>query len=681
MTGAIVVGHRARTRWWLVLGMVAGCGGWLACPARAQSLNQQGIARLNQDAQQLWVQDGLPMMRQAALDELHKLVGQQWPVINDKTFLSVVAIHSVQIDAPIAPGFTQLDGSAIECRLPLSGTIFLAVEARVRLRGKIALVRFDDSFNVRAEVTGLCAGMRIVLDSSDPAAPRVVDLPAPWVSFQIHVSSANTLVRFISLLTNGSLFQNALRYAAHMGLAYLARRVLPAVQQTPAVVGTPAGLPPVPRAGLERAATVLQEQIEATKVPFGTIFEMQYRDPYYGTWEESIRNPIPLVPGGYESIFDSTTYTGVYLAALAYRHALEPSRATYWAIVKLLRALRMVLTMKGEPGDLNRLIMPLSEYVAHFGSPGGTEYAVRVLDADYVASDYISRDCYWGVMVGLAHAYDLLASPALRSEAQALIEMAIDYLLRHNWTWRRRDGSLGERWQGALDQQYAWLLLAERVNPVKYGALRTAYQGYADLLWTGFWLAVVDPYYSYYKFELGGGALHLILKYETDPVRWQRAYQGMAILRRFIGHHQNALLNGFYLAADPGSRSALGAENENLLSRWLRMPRRKIVTDLTGDPTIEKMWYTPPTDPAFLLGSGTPSSAVLIAKSPIPLEKRLAAGSQWTVSPQRLTMGYPYAPNAHAEGESLDFLFPYWMARYYGAIHVPRPPRANAWTE
>ncbi len=646
--------------------------------AEAQTLNQQGVNRLNQDAQQLWAQDGLPLARQAARDELQKLVGREWPIVNQHTSFKILALNSVTIDAPVAPGLTRLDGSRIEGRLPLSGAIRVAAEFRVRLKGKILLIPFDDTFNVSVELRNLSAWFRIDLDSSDPAAPRVVAVPPPAVTFQIKISSANELVKYISVLTDAVL-SPAANIVARVGLAYLANKIMNLAATTPSIVGTPANLPPVRPADLEGAAKVLQAQVEATKVPFGTIFEMQYRDPYYGTWEESIKNGIQLLPTGYESIFDSTTVSGEYLAALAYRYAVTRDPVTLANIRKLVGAYRTLLTMKGEPGNLNRLIMPLWAYQAAGLTISGDKYVIRYQGEDYVASDYISRDCYWGTMYGLSHAYDLVSDPLLRDEIRQLAEMAIDYLLRNNWTWRNRFGGFGERWQGVLEQQYAWLLFAERVNPAKYGAIRAQYQGYTDILWTGFWIAVMDPYYDYYKFELGGGSLQIVLKYETDPVRWQRAYQGMAILRRFIGHHQNALLNGFYYAADPGSKAALGAENENLLTRWLRMPRRKFRIDLTNDPTIEKIPYTLPLNPALLYpGGGSSPQTILIAKSPIPVEKRIAAGFQWSVSPQRLTLGYPYNPNPHAEGESLDFLLPYWMARYHGAIRGPRPTPTGA---
>jgi hypothetical protein len=126
-----------------------------------------------------------------------------------------------------------------------------------------------------------------------------------------------------------------------------------------------------------------------------------------------------------------------------------------------------------------------------------------------------------------------------------------------------------------------------------------------------------------------------------------------------------------YLAFDPASRGALGAENTNLLSRWLQWPRRRWRVDLHGDPTIPKMQYTPPLNGSALLGLGSPPAAVEIAKYPLSPDQRIGAGFTWTVSPCQLDPGYPAGPDYYPEGETLDFVLPYWTSRYYGGVVVP----------
>ena len=639
--------------------------------ARAQTLNQLGVARLNQDAQTLWVQDGLPMARAAALTELQKLVGPEHQITNGLTG-KIIAVNSVTLDCPVAPGLTRLDGQRIEGRLPLSGSWRVSAQVRCNVKGHVVWwIPVDDTFNVTIEVKDLTCAVRIDLDSSDPAAPRIAQVFPPVVTFNVSVQSANAVIQFLNWI-GADLVNGVARAVAFAGAHYLAQKLNLALTNTPTVIGTGGpGLAPVAPADLQAAALKLGQQARDYRMPFGTIFEMRFRDPYYGTWEQSLADPnFTLTPQGYESIGDSCTNTGEYLCGLAYRYAAAPSADNLAHIKAVLASTRLLMNMKGQPGNLNRMIFPMSAYPYTLKSD---EYVVNYQGVDYFASDYISRDCYFGMLFGLSHTYDLVSDPAVKAEAKAQIEMCIDYLLANNWTWRKRDGSFGERWQGVLEQQYAWLLAAAHVNPAKYQAVCDQYRGYADILWTGFWIAVMDPYYSYYKFELGGGSLHTVLRLETDPVRWQRAYQGMAILRHYIGHHQNAFFNGFYFASDPSTTAALGAENANLLTRWLRAPRRKIIVDVSGDPTIAQMPYTLPIDPNIIYPDPNPSpQTIMIAKYPIPMEKRCSAGFAWSVSPFRLSPGFPVGQQPTAEGESYDFLLPDWMARYYGAIPRPR---------
>jgi len=655
----------------LVLGVVGIAG---ATPARAQSLNRLGVDRLNADAQSIWAVDGLPRARDAALAELQKQVGVARRIAGSTT-LTVVRVNGVTLEAATAPGLTRLDGSGIEARLPLAGEWRVAADVRVRLEGRVLFIPFSDTFNVQVEVKRLRAGIRIDLDSSDPAAPRLVRTHPPDVRFEVGARSANFLASILGWIGTGAI-NGVGPIVCDVAARFLARQLnLDLAGLAPPITGAggPA-LAPVAPADLAGAAARLETEIHRHRMPFGSIFEVEFDRPYHGTWEDSILDPAfdPGVVNGYESIGDSALMTGQYLAGLAFHHAVTRDAVTHGRAREVLRATRTMLTMKGRPGDLNRLVFPVA---AMPSAIGGTNYAQAYQGVDHVMSDYISRDAYMGTFFGLSLAHDLIADAAVKRDAREQLEMAIDYLLANGWTWRRRDGSFGERWAGASEHQYAWVLAAHRVNPAKYAAALDAHKGYADILWLGLWIGCLDPYYSYYKFNLAHGAMYTALRLETDPVRWQRAHQGLAILKRTVGHHQNAHFNNVYLALDPAARPRLGAENANLLTRWLRAPRRKIVVDLTNDPTIEKTTYTVPFNPdlTFGPGSGTPRT-ILVAKHPIPVDRRLTASSYiWSKSPLQLTPGFSPAPDAHAESETVDFTLPYWMARYYRAIPGPRP--------
>src|SRR6185295_15053034 len=108
----------------------------------------------------------------------------------------------------------------------------------------------------------------------------------------------------------------------------------------------------------------------------------------------------------------------------------------------------------------------------------------------------------------------------------------------------------------------------------------------------------------------------------------------------YIGHHLNALFNNVYLATDPSSKTRLGGENANLLTRWLNSGRRRQRIDIHNDPTIEQVDYQPPVNTTALPGSG-PAPTIKVAKYPLPPDKRIVSGFMWSVSPLQLDPGYP----------------------------------------
>ena len=50
------------------------------------------------------------------------------------------------------------------------------------------------------------------------------------------------------------------------------------------------------------------------------------------------------------------------------------------------------------------------------------------------------------------------------------------------------------------------------------------------------------------------------------------------------------------------------------------------------------------------------------------VEKRISTSERWDRSPYSLHEDYLWGPEAWHEGEGIDFLMPYWMARYYGVL-------------
>ncbi len=623
----------------------------MSTQAEAQTLNQSGIARLNLDAQSLWGQAGLQMAHDAAMTAAQTLVGVPHTIASNTT-ATITAINSITLNCPGAPGVRKLDGTGVDVAVPLSGTWEIIVSARMDVKVTIFGGSYDQAFNVTIDLSNITGDLSLALDSSNPAAPKVTTVNPPKVSFTINVTSSNSIVNAMGWITSG-VVNNISSVAVGIAAEYLAQQLGVMASSTPVVMnaGGP-GLAPitVDLTQLQNAALTLGDEIESYRTPFGPILEMHFDTGFAGTWLDSLTTA-GFNPGHGDfahAYGDSGEMSGHYLAALAYQYATTKSAVAKTRGLRQLGVLRTLLTMRhdagiGDLGNMNRSIMPVSfltsdQQVSTTYTPG-TDYAAMWNGALYYFADYMSRDEYMGLFYGLSIAYDLFDDPAMKASAQGSIEMALDYLLANNWTWRERSGAYGERWQGVLEEQYAWILAAYHGNPTKYQAVHDQYHGYTDLLWVGYWIAVMDPFYSYYKFQLGTGSIYTLLRLETDPVAWQRAYQAVQIQRNYIGHHLNAHFNNMYLTFDASSKAALGAENANLLTRWLHALRRRTRVDLHNDPTIPEVAYTPPVNTVSLPGSG-PAPTIMIAKYPLAPDVRIGTGFMWSESPCQLDPGF-----------------------------------------
>src|SRR4051812_11859933 len=261
----------------------------LSGAASAQSLNAQGIARLNQDIASLWTHDGVPMAQSAAAAEGQKLLGDH--VVDSKTTVSVLAINALTLGISASPGVQQLDANGARLSLPLGSSWNATVDARVRVRTRI-LFNIDQTFNVKAEITGLNADISTVFDSSDPAAPKETKVNPPGVRFNVKITSSNLLVSAVGFL--GSALVDGLVGKALIAIAakVVAQRLAGMTANTPSLMnaGGPA-LAAVARADLEGAAAKLGDQMEKLRTPFGPTLEMRFDQPYTGTWAQSLNDP------------------------------------------------------------------------------------------------------------------------------------------------------------------------------------------------------------------------------------------------------------------------------------------------------------------------------------------------------------------------------------------------------
>ena len=392
------------------------------------------------------------------------------------------------------------------------------------------------------------------------------------------------------------------------------------------------------RAG-EQEALAISANIQARHFPYGSVL-----DPIYASASSD-----QIV--GYTRCGDSAIWTGHYLAAEAFRYKVthDPD-----ALVNVRKAIAGIKAMADVTGTnlLARCLIPLdSPYAA----------GIRQEEAGngiHTAPPYFwvgntSRDQYSGVMFGLGVAYDMVDDADVKSSISDLVTRLIDFLRGHNWSVTMPDGSVSTTFITRGDQQLSFLQIGRHVNPSHYS---TEYDKDRILLSAEMLVPIgleVANDDSYFKFNLDYINLYNLIRLESSSARsiYQKAYD---ILRNHTAGHGNAFFN----MIDRGLKSpdaARDAETLALLDAWLERPRRDFIVDLHGTVAV--------------CGGQ--------ACRPVPVPLRPPTDFLWQRNPFQLSGGLLGA----IETAGIDYILPYWMARYYGvgaAFEVQSAAAANS---
>ncbi len=375
-------------------------------------------------------------------------------------------------------------------------------------------------------------------------------------------------------------------------------------------------------------AVAISANIQARHMPFGTIAD-----------------PVFAAPGsdqitGYTRCGDSAIWTGHYLAAEAFRYKVTRAADALANITKAVAGIQALTDVTGTDLLARCQFSANSPYAAgiqseeshngiHNGAQPGTLWVGNT-----------SRDQYSGVFFGLAVAYDMLDAGPLKDSIAALASRHIDFLLKHLWTVTMPDGSISTTFIIRPDQMLTILQIGAHMNPAKYAS---EYASQSSSLSS----AVLPPVAietlnddSYFKFNLDFISLYNLLRLETGSRKsaYQLAYD---VIRNHTANHQNAFFDVIDRALN-GPNAARDAEIVSLLNAWLQRARRDVYLDLNGKVPV--------------CGSQ--------ACNPVPVGMRPPSDFLWQRTPFLLAAG----GNGTIESAGIDYILPYWMARYYTVI-------------
>lgn len=313
------------------------------------------------------------------------------------------------------------------------------------------------------------------------------------------------------------------------------------------------------------------------------------------------------VPDYYDGASDVAIWTGHYIAAEAFRYAVEARRGNdvlrneareriQFLLDGITRLFEVPRLATKEAGDervglccravfpaafLDRLnknefdpaAKPNEYYKATLSTaPGGGN---EVWFGKARDTDAPTRDSLTGLILGLALAHKLVSEPNIQATAAGLVTNLTAYLKVNAWNLPTPKGEVllldnaGKLRTRVLTSYFlefnhllALLCAAKSVNPAFTQDYEDAAAALAEWHWLPVWADTLDPISKYYKFNLHHGNLALLLFLDqTDSNRNHYAHS-LNILATALGHHRNAYFNLVrILAEEPVNRPGFMQQN------------------------------------------------------------------------------------------------------------------------
>ena len=389
----------------------------------------------------------------------------------------------------------------------------------------------------------------------------------------------------------------------------------------------------------ESTANWISENLQHYHFPYDMVFGTFYSS---ATSHDSIY---------YDDAGDSALWTGVYLAAESFRYFVTRSPDALANVQKALNGIRKTSQISGN-GLLARCVFPKDGLgVDYFKSQEGRHgiYEEKIDGEDYYWVDNGSRDQYAGVFFGLAVAHELVDQPDVESLTRGLVTSLVIYLLDHWWTPKDpHSGKLSTTFLHRPDMRLAILQIARHVAPDQKrfsDEYKKRRRTSAWLVPAPVWYECRNPYDSYFKFNLIALYLYNLIRLEQleDPQsKYLKHYRkAFRKFRETTKDHGNAHFNMIDCALN-GLEAKRDQETIELLDLWISRGLRRKAVD---NPNVK------------VCGKNR-------ACDPIPVDKRPCAGFLWEVTPFQIAGD----GNLRLEYAGVDYLLPYWMARYHDVL-------------
>ncbi len=359
----------------------------------------------------------------------------------------------------------------------------------------------------------------------------------------------------------------------------------------------------------------ISANIQARHMPYGTIL-----DPVFAS---TISDQIV----GYTHCGDSALWTGAYLAAESFRYSVTQSADALANVKTALAGLNGLSAVTGDNRLARCMVPTASPYAAGIESEEASNTVVAA--GPWVWIDNTSRDEVVGAFFGLAAAFDLVNDDSVKSQVSNLATLLLGYISRHDWS---PNDDITSTFELRPDELQMLVQVARHINPSN-GISGPFFVAPVDTAV----LVDVQSNDSYFKFNLDYMSLYNLIRYQDNSDN-RGAY---SIVRNYTATHQNSFFDIIDRALN-GANDSRDAEMRNLLDQWLQRPKRDPYVDVTGQVAV----------------------CISEACQPVPVPWRPTTDFLWQRDPFQLTGGGA----GLTEGAGIDYILPYWMARYYGVL-------------
>lgn len=378
-------------------------------------------------------------------------------------------------------------------------------------------------------------------------------------------------------------------------------------------------------------AIAISNNIQAKHWPYGTILDPVYSSP---TSTEIVN---------YTRCGDSAIWTGHYLSAEAFRYKVTGDPNALANAKAAIAGLQGLVDVTGT-GVLARCRFPAnSPYAA---SIIGEESHNGIYSDTPTGDQWVgntSRDEYSGAFFGLSVAYEMVSDADVRASISSLVTELLDFLRNHAWTVVMPDGSIPTTFVGFADAQLSFMNVGLQVNAAHYAGdweLSSAVLALEVPVPIG--VDVAGGNSSYFKFNLDEIDLYDLIR--LDASSNHRIFTGAYdLLWTDLSGDQNAFFNMITSALE-GPDATRDSQTVSFLNGWLLRPTRNVAVNLEGQ----------------FPSCGSADEAC----EPVPVPERPTTDFLWQRDPFELTG----SGDGSTESAGIDYILPYWMARYYGLI-------------